>query len=137
MSEFDRLLADPSSEPLPAVRPGRVLEPDRIIQPGRIDSPDLPPRRYTGPVPPPLRPATTVPANISLPRRDVGPRLRVDWPACKAHGLCAELVPERVGLDEWGYPIVDRNAVPPELLEAARKAVMSCPTVALRLVDPG
>ena len=48
MSEFDRLLADPSSEPLPAVAPGRVLEPDRIIQPGRIDSPDLPPRRYTG-----------------------------------------------------------------------------------------
>jgi hypothetical protein len=51
VSEFDRLLADPSSEPLPAVAPGRVLEPDRIIQPGRIDSPDLPPRRYTGPFP--------------------------------------------------------------------------------------
>jgi ferredoxin len=31
-------------------------------------------------------------------------RLAVDWPACKAHGVCAELLPEIVQLDEWGYP---------------------------------
>jgi ferredoxin len=29
-------------------------------------------------------------------------RLRVDWPACKGHGVCAEIVPEVISLDEWG-----------------------------------
>jgi ferredoxin len=58
-------------------------------------------------------------------------RLRVDWPACKAHGLCAELLPERIGLDDWGYPVVDD--VPAELLQLARAAVAACPVSALRL----
>ena len=33
--------------------------------------------------------------------------LKVDPIACDGFGLCAELFPERVGLDLWGYPIVD------------------------------
>ena len=33
--------------------------------------------------------------------------LRVNPIACEAHGMCAELLPERIALDEWGYPIVD------------------------------
>jgi len=28
--------------------------------------------------------------------------IRVDWPSCLARGLCAELLPERIHLDEWG-----------------------------------
>jgi ferredoxin len=60
-------------------------------------------------------------------------RLRVDWPACHAHGLCAELLPEVVTLDEWGYPVLARD-VPDDLVEHARRAVTSCPTLALRLV---
>ena len=60
--------------------------------------------------------------------------LRVDWPACKARGLCHELVPEVVDLDEWGYPIVTRD-VDGELLRAARDAVRACPTLALRIVE--
>ena len=59
-------------------------------------------------------------------------RLRVDWPACKARGLCFELLPETVRLDDWGYPVV--GTVPPSLVEAAREAVRVCPTLALRLV---
>jgi len=59
--------------------------------------------------------------------------LKVDWPACQARGLCAELLPEVVELDEWGYPIV-RDRVAPELLGAAREAVRMCPRLALRLV---
>ena len=59
--------------------------------------------------------------------------LRVDWPMCKARGLCHELLPEVVSLDEWGYPIVD-GAVTPELLSDAREAVRACPQLALRLV---
>ena len=60
-------------------------------------------------------------------------RLRVDWIACEAHGLCAELVPERIALDDWGYPIIDGRPLTPQLLEHARRAVDVCPTLALRL----
>ena len=31
--------------------------------------------------------------------------VRVDPIACDGHGLCADLLPERIELDEWGYPI--------------------------------
>jgi ferredoxin len=61
-------------------------------------------------------------------------RLAVDWPACKAHALCAELLPEIVQLDEWGYPVVAPGPVPAELRRHAQRAVSSCPTLALRLV---
>jgi ferredoxin len=61
-------------------------------------------------------------------------RLRVDWPRCHAHGLCHELLPEIVSLDEWGYPVVAGDAVPDKLEPLARRAVAACPTLALRLV---
>jgi ferredoxin len=64
------------------------------------------------------------------------PRLRVDWPQCKAHGLCAELAPEVIHLDEWGYPFIDPTPLTGEVLSAVRKAVLACPTLALRLVEP-
>jgi ferredoxin len=38
-------------------------------------------------------------------------RVRVNPIACEAHGLCAELLPERITLDEWGYPIVDSTTL--------------------------
>ena len=60
-------------------------------------------------------------------------RLRVNPIACTAHGMCAELLPERVQLDDWGYPIVDGEPVPPELERLARRAAESCPTLALWL----
>ena len=60
-------------------------------------------------------------------------RLRVNPIACKAHGLCAELLPERIVLDDWGYPIVDERPIPPELEGHARRAVEACPTLALLL----
>lgn len=59
--------------------------------------------------------------------------LRVDWPACRARGLCAELLPEHVALDEWGFPAVT-GPVAPELVDLARTAVAACPHRALRLV---
>lgn len=61
-------------------------------------------------------------------------RLAVDWPACKAHGVCAELLPEIVQLDEWGYPVVAPGPVPPGVRRYAQRAVSACPTLALRLV---
>ena len=33
-----------------------------------------------------------------------GLRLKVDPIACDGHGLCAELLPELVTLDDWGFP---------------------------------
>lgn len=60
-------------------------------------------------------------------------RLRVDPIACEAHGLCAELLPERVRLDDWGYPIVDDRPLEPELVAHARRAAAACPTLALLL----
>lgn len=61
--------------------------------------------------------------------------LRVDWPECRARGLCGELLPEVVTLDEWGYPIVE-GQVTESLLATAREAVRMCPRLALRLVEP-
>ena len=40
--------------------------------------------------------------------------LRVDPIACRAHGLCAEELPEAITLDEWGYPILPGGPLPPE-----------------------
>jgi ferredoxin len=60
-------------------------------------------------------------------------RLAVNPIQCEAHGLCAELLPERVSLDEWGYPILDGAPLTPELLDHARRAADACPTLALLL----
>jgi ferredoxin len=60
--------------------------------------------------------------------------LRVDPIACDGHGLCAELFPERVGVDDWGFPLIDPTPIPPSLAQHARRAVAECPTCALRLV---
>lgn len=59
-------------------------------------------------------------------------RLRVDWPQCQGRGLCHELLPEVVSLDEWGYPVIEAE-VPAVLVGAARAAVRSCPRLAIRL----
>jgi ferredoxin len=61
------------------------------------------------------------------------PRLRVNPIRCDGHGLCAELFPERVHLDDWGYPIIEPEGIGPALLPLARKAVDACPVLALRL----
>lgn len=60
-------------------------------------------------------------------------KLRVDPIACDGHGLCAELFPEGIALDDWGYPIVDDVDVAGKLEQHARRAVAACPTRALRL----
>jgi ferredoxin len=60
-------------------------------------------------------------------------RLRVNPITCEAHGLCAELLPELIRLDDWGYPIIEQQVVPGELEGLARKAVDVCPTLALLL----
>ncbi len=62
-------------------------------------------------------------------------RLKVNPITCEAHGLCAELLPEAITLDEWGYPIVDERPVPSELVAHARRAAAACPTFALLVLE--
>jgi ferredoxin len=63
----------------------------------------------------------------------VSERIRVNPIACQGHGLCAELFPERIRLDDWGYPIVDPEPLSKDLVRHARRAVASCPALALAL----
>ena len=58
-------------------------------------------------------------------------KLRVNPITCTGHGLCAELLPEFIALDPWGYPIVPTEPVPDDLARLARKAATVCPTLAL------
>ena len=60
-------------------------------------------------------------------------RIAVDPITCEAHGLCAELLPERITLDEWGYPLIDGTPIPASLHDLARRAANACPTLALSL----
>jgi len=60
-------------------------------------------------------------------------RLAVDRIACDGYGMCAELLPELIDLDDWGYPIIRDGGVPDALLDHARRAVAVCPVLALRL----
>jgi ferredoxin len=65
---------------------------------------------------------------------DSGMRLEIDRIACDAYGTCAELLPEGIDLDEWGYPILAPGNVPLHLVDLAKRAADSCPVLALRLV---
>jgi len=60
-------------------------------------------------------------------------RIRVNPILCDAYGHCAELLPEVIRLDEWGYPVIEPGPLPDELLKDARRAVAACPKLALLL----
>lgn len=59
--------------------------------------------------------------------------IKVNPIACEAYGYCAELLPELVTLDEWGYPVVKGEPVPLHLVELARRAAKECPRRAFLL----
>jgi ferredoxin len=59
-------------------------------------------------------------------------KLKVDMIACDGRGLCAEVLPELITLDDWGFPIIARQ-VPGGLADQAAEAVRLCPRLALRL----
>jgi ferredoxin len=60
-------------------------------------------------------------------------RIVVDWTACDGRGLCAELLPELVRRDEWGFPLIPDPTVTASLRDHAVRAVAACPRLALRL----
>ena len=132
--------------------PGRARAPSRRLRPSRRDRAvrhqrarrvrarvrrPRPARALRG-----MRPSGRAAAARPSPRRDahtrtgvaaMSQRVRVNPIACEAHGMCAELLPERITLDDWGYPIVDSEPLPPALLDHARRAAQACPTFALLL----
>ena len=59
--------------------------------------------------------------------------LHIDRIACDGRGTCAELLPELIALDDWGYPIIADGPVPRDLERLAHAAVEMCPKMALRL----
>jgi len=52
---------------------------------------------------------------VSRPRY----RLIVDPIACDGAGVCAELLPEMITLDPWGFPIIHGDEVPDGLVDLA------------------
>ncbi|HVX44874.1 MAG TPA: ferredoxin [Mycobacteriales bacterium] len=60
-------------------------------------------------------------------------RIRVDPIACDGRQMCAEMLPELITLDDWGYPIIRSGPVPEHLQAAAGEVVRICPKLALRL----
>jgi len=92
-------------------------------------------RTRAAPEPPPasglVRPPLTRPGQPGLSAL----QLRVDPTACTGHGLCAELLPELIMLDQWGYPILADQPVPANLVRRARRAVTDCPALALKLAS--
>ena len=60
-------------------------------------------------------------------------RLHVNPIACTGHGMCAELLPEMISLDPWGFPVLtpEDGRVPRRLAGHARRAVAACPALAL------
>ncbi len=62
-------------------------------------------------------------------------RLRVDPVACDGIGMCAHVAPRLVGVDSWGFPIVDTALPKDRDLRHAEAAVASCPRKAL-FIEP-
>lgn len=66
--------------------------------------------------------------------------LRVDWIRCDGYGLCGDLLPELIDLDDWRYPILRGegargDGVPGDLMHVAQRAVDCCPMKALALTS--
>jgi ferredoxin len=60
-------------------------------------------------------------------------RLRINPITCAGHGLCAELLPELLTRDDWGYPSPVVAEIPAELESHAQRAAQQCPTLAIVL----
>jgi len=65
----------------------------------------------------------------------MGLELRVDWIRCDGYGLCGDLAPDAIALDEWRYPMILSERVPSALLNDVQRAIDCCPMRALSLVD--
>src|SRR5664279_4034511 len=51
-------------------------------------------------------------AGDTMSGKNGGTILTVDPISCRAHGMCADELPEAIALDEWGYPRVTPSCPP-------------------------
>ncbi|TAJ99957.1 MAG: ferredoxin [Chloroflexota bacterium] len=68
---------------------------------------------------------------------DLGWDLVIDWIRCDGYGLCGDLVPDIIGLDDWRYPLVHPGPIPNDRRHEVQRAVDCCPMRALKLVRAG
>ena len=61
-------------------------------------------------------------------------QLVVDPVSCDGVGMCAQLAPDVVGLDSWGFPVVPPGPLSRADSKQAARAVAGCPRRALLLV---
>jgi len=61
--------------------------------------------------------------------------IEIDWTRCDGHGLCAELLPEQIARDEWGFPILLGQRGTPVDNRAGRRTAPACPGLALRMPE--
>lgn len=60
-------------------------------------------------------------------------KIILDRPRCEGHGLCEEVAPELMHLDDEGELVVDRVEVDGDDARVAAAAARVCPVAALRL----
>ena len=117
--------------PRPRARPGPVPAAVPVPEPAAAPGPAAPEPIAAAPAAAAELTAAPEPAAARNPAR----QLLVNPIACTGHGLCAELLPELVTLDEWGYPLLAGGPVPAQLARRVRHAVTNCPALALLLAD--
>jgi ferredoxin len=87
-------------------------------------------------------PNTSAPAKLSITRFvKQATQIRVednmeiilDRPRCEGHGLCEEVAPQLMHLDDEGELVLDVVHVSEDQLDAAKQAARVCPVAALRL----
>ncbi|MFJ4188978.1 NADH-ubiquinone oxidoreductase-F iron-sulfur binding region domain-containing protein [Kitasatospora sp. NPDC089509] len=61
-------------------------------------------------------------------------QLVIDWTLCRAHGLCADVLPGLIQLGPDGYPTTATMPLREEQRADAVRAVRRCPALALRIV---
>ena len=62
-------------------------------------------------------------------------KIELDRPRCEGHGLCEEVAPDLMHLDDDGELVIDVPDVDEEDAGAAQAAVRICPVAALRLAS--
>jgi ferredoxin len=127
-------VADPN-RPAPGGYGLRTTPPlaDYLTRPP-IQDPPAPVHRPTTPIPSAARSRKAPNEPPRPPVNRAGRlRMRVNPVACDGHGICAELLPEIVSRDEWGYPMPVVAEIPAELEGHAQRAAQQCPTLAIIL----
>ncbi|MEW5992493.1 MAG: ferredoxin [Chloroflexota bacterium] len=68
---------------------------------------------------------------------EIGWEFQIDWIKCDGYGLCGDLLPDFIGLDDWRYPVIPKGPIPNGRRHEAQRAVDCCPMHALRLARVG